>query len=72
MQYERDANGQNPLPKPCIDTGIGLERISALLQGSHDNFDSDLFTPLINKVADLSGVETTATDNGGVSHPRYF
>ena len=68
MQYERDASGQNPLPKPCIDTGIGLERISALLQGSHDNFDSDLFTPLINKVADLSGVETTATDNGGVSH----
>ena len=68
MQYERDPDGQHPLPKPCIDTGIGLERISALLQGSHDNFDSDLFTPLIGKVADLSGVETEATDNGGVSH----
>ena len=68
MQYERDPDGQHPLPKPCIDTGIGLERISALLQGSHDNFDSDLFTPLIGKVADLSGVETKATDNGGVSH----
>ena len=68
MQYERGADGQAPLPKPCIDTGIGLERISALLQGSHDNFDSDLFTPLIEKVADLTGVEPLATENNGVSH----
>ena len=68
MQYERGADGQAPLPKPCIDTGIGLERISALLQGSHDNFDSDLFTPLIEKVADLTGVAPAATENNGVSH----
>ena len=57
MQFERDASGQmTPLPKPSIDTGMGLERISAVVQGYHSNFESDLFRPLIDFIQELSGV----------------
>jgi alanyl-tRNA synthetase len=57
MQFERDASGQmTPLPKPSIDTGMGLERISAVVQGHHSNFESDLFRPLIDFIHELSGV----------------
>src|SRR4029453_6990671 len=45
------------LPKPSIDTGMGLERIAAVLQGTHDNYKIDLFGALISHVADLTGVE---------------
>ncbi|MGI6657127.1 MAG: alanine--tRNA ligase [Desulfobulbus sp.] len=56
MQFYRDENGVlTPLPKPSIDTGMGLERIAAVLQGKTNNFDSDLFAPLIDAVATLSG-----------------
>jgi len=56
MQYERDADGHmKPLPKPSIDTGMGLERLSAVAQGVHSNYDSDLFTPLILEVEKLTG-----------------
>ena len=52
MQYNRDAQGTlTPLPKPSIDTGMGLERLSAALQSKHNNFESDLFMPLIEQVA---------------------
>ena len=48
MQYDRDAAGVlTPLPKPCVDTGMGLERIAAVLQGKHSNYDIDLFQDLI-------------------------
>ena len=58
MQYERHADGeQNPLPKPSIDTGMGLERIAAILQGVHDNYDVDLFRNLIAASVDLTGVK---------------
>jgi len=51
MQYNRDASGElTPLPKPSIDTGMGLERISAVLQGKINNFDSDMFSPIINAI----------------------
>ncbi|MGR4001058.1 MAG: alanine--tRNA ligase [Alphaproteobacteria bacterium] len=66
MQYERGAGGQTELPRPSIDTGIGLERISALLQGSHDNFDGDLFVPLLDAVAEHTGI--APEDSRGVSH----
>jgi alanyl-tRNA synthetase len=51
MQYNRDASGAlTPLPRPSIDTGMGLERISAVLQGKITNFDSDIFRPLISAI----------------------
>ncbi|MEZ5893728.1 MAG: alanine--tRNA ligase [Parvularculaceae bacterium] len=56
MQFERFADGkQTSLPKPSIDTGMGLERIAAVLQGVHDNYDVDLFRTLINASVDLTG-----------------
>ncbi len=55
MQYERDAKGTlNPLPKPSIDTGMGLERVVAIMEGKISNYDSSLFMPLIEEVAALS------------------
>jgi alanyl-tRNA synthetase len=55
MQYEQVAGGERkPLPRPSIDTGMGLERITAVLQGKHDNYDIDLFRRLIEASADLT------------------
>jgi alanyl-tRNA synthetase len=56
MQFERDAHGQlTPLPRPSIDTGMGLERVAAVMQGVLSNYDTDLFRPLIASVEALSG-----------------
>lgn len=56
MQYDRDSEGKlTSLPRPSIDTGMGLERLTAVLQGKHNNFDSDLFMPLIERVSLLCG-----------------
>ncbi len=58
MQYEQLAGGKRvDLPKPSIDTGMGLERIAAVLQGTHDNYKIDLFSAIIGQVADLTGVD---------------
>ena len=58
MQYEQHADGSRTgLPKPSIDTGMGLERISAVLQGTHDNYRTDLIRSLIMASSDLSGVD---------------
>jgi alanyl-tRNA synthetase len=58
MQYEQLAGGKRvDLPRPSIDTGMGLERIAAVLQGTHDNYKIDLFGALIEAVADLTGVD---------------
>jgi alanyl-tRNA synthetase len=57
MQFNRDASGTlTPLPKPCVDTGMGLERVSAVLQGVISNYDTDLFVPLLDRAAELIGV----------------
>ncbi len=55
MQYDRDAAGKlNPLPSPSVDTGMGLERLAAVMQGVHNNYDIDLFQALIQAVAALT------------------
>ncbi len=54
MQFYRDETGKmTPLPKPSIDTGMGLERVAAVVQGKQTNYDSDLFTPIISSIATL-------------------
>src|SRR4051812_19688300 len=67
MQYEQQASGQRvDLPRPSIDTGMGLERIAAVLQGTHDNYKIDLFGAIISHVADLTDVPSEGPQ--GVSH----
>jgi len=67
MQFDRDASGKlNPLPKPSIDTGAGLERLTSVLQSKISVFDTDLFTPLIQRAAELTGT-TPARVGTGVS-----
>ncbi len=62
MQFDKSADGKlTPLPKPSVDTGMGLERIAAVLQGVHNNYDTDLFQPLIKATAKLAG-KTDLTD----------
>ena len=61
MQFDRDASGKlNPLPKPSIDTGAGLERLTAVLQGQISNYATDLFNPLIEHAAKLTGLTGTS------------
>jgi len=58
MQFNRDAAGTlHPLPKPSIDTGMGLERLAAVAQGVYSNYDSDVFTPLLSAVGIRAGVQ---------------
>ena len=65
MQYNRDENGVlTPLPRPSIDTGMGLERLASLLQGVDSNFDTDLFTPLIKEIEKLSGQKYDQGEKG--------
>ena len=56
MQFDRDASGKTtPLPKPSVDTGAGLERITAILAGKNNNYDTDLFAGIIGKIEEISG-----------------
>ena len=72
MQFDRDSGGKlNPLPKPSIDTGMGLERVAAVLQGKISNYDTDLFVPLIERAADLTStdVRTGRVGTGAPARP---
>ncbi len=65
MQYERTADGKlNPLPKPSIDTGMGLERVIAIKEGVFNNFDSSNFKPIIEKIEELANKKATAENIG--------
>ena len=65
MQYERTADGKlNPLPKPSIDTGMGLERVIAIKEGVLNNFDSSNFKPIIEKIEELTGKKATPENIG--------
>lgn len=58
MQFNRDASGElHPLPKPSVDTGMGLERIAAVMQGVHSNYDIDLFQALLKAAAEVLGLD---------------
>ncbi len=60
MQYNRDMQGKlTPLPKPCVDTGMGLERVCAVIQGVHDNYDIDLFQTLLQSLSEIINYKNT-------------
>ncbi|MBV9695426.1 MAG: alanine--tRNA ligase, partial [Gammaproteobacteria bacterium] len=64
MQYERGADGVlRPLPKPSVDTGMGLERIAAVMQGVHSNYDIDLFKNLIRAAGQLAGTQVLTSSS---------
>src|SRR6195952_193525 len=66
MQFDRSSDGVlTPLPKPSIDTGMGLERIACVLQGKLSNYESDLFTPLLAKAAELTHFQSTTALSSG-------
>ena len=68
MQFDRDDSGNlTPLPRPSVDTGAGLERLAMILQSAESCYGTDLFTPLIDRVSKLSGVEYSK-DQLGISH----
>ena len=64
MQYDRDKAGKlNPLPRPSVDTGMGLERLAAVMQGVHSNYEIDLFKHLIDAVAKVTGCKDKANNS---------
>ena len=68
MQYDRDESGElHPLPKPSIDTGMGLERLAAVIQGQDSNYHTDLVFPFVEEAARISGVKYGAGDDSDVS-----
>ena len=65
MQFERDASGEmTPLPKPSVDTGMGLERMSSIIQSVDSIFQTDLFVPIIKKIEQLSGTKIWPSRQG--------
>jgi alanyl-tRNA synthetase len=68
MEFERAADGTlTPLPAPSIDTGMGLERMTAVIQGKHSNYDTDVFRPLIARMEEAAGVSYGADPEADVS-----
>ncbi|MEM9305025.1 MAG: alanine--tRNA ligase [Pseudomonadota bacterium] len=64
MQFDRNAGGETrPLPKPCVDTGMGLERLAAILQGVHSNYQIDIFQSLIRRAGALTGCADLAQNS---------
>ncbi len=69
MQYDRGADGKlTNLPKPSVDTGMGLERLAAVIQGVDSNYDTDLFTHILRKIEEVTGKKYTGTFLEGVAN----
>jgi alanyl-tRNA synthetase len=69
MQFDRDADGElHPLPAPSIDTGMGFERLAAVLQGADSNYGTDLFTPLVERAVEVVGTPYAYDTSAGVSY----
>ncbi len=68
MQYDRDESGKlHPLPKPSIDTGMGLERLAAVVQHVRSNFDTDLIKPIIELTANIAGIKYNESEHQDIS-----
>ncbi|MBI5233011.1 MAG: alanine--tRNA ligase, partial [Deltaproteobacteria bacterium] len=68
MQYNRDVSGMlMPLPNPCIDTGMGLERLTAVIQSKHSNYETDIFMPLINYTEKRAGLRFKTSEETDMS-----
>jgi alanyl-tRNA synthetase len=72
MQFEKTPEGRFSLPKPSIDTGAGLERVAAALQGCYNNYNTDIFTSIMKKIEDLSGKKYLAADGSELPHTAAF
>ncbi|RPJ76073.1 MAG: alanine--tRNA ligase, partial [Alphaproteobacteria bacterium] len=72
MQFEKTPEGRFSLPKPSIDTGAGLERVAAALQGCYNNYNTDIFTSIMNKIEELSGKKYLAANGSELPHTAAF
>lgn len=72
MQFEKTPEGRFSLPKPSIDTGAGLERVAAALQGCYNNYNTDIFASIMKKIEELSGKKYLAADGSELAHTAAF
>ncbi|MGZ3808550.1 MAG: alanine--tRNA ligase, partial [Bacteriovorax sp.] len=72
MQFEKTPEGRFTLPKPSIDTGAGLERVAAAIQGCYNNYNTDIFAPIMRKIEDLTGKKYLAADGSELPHTDAF
>ncbi len=72
MQYEKTPEGRFNLPKPSIDTGAGLERVAAALQGCYNNYNTDIFFPIMRKIEEMTGKKYLAIDKTELPHTAAF
>lgn len=72
MQFEKTPEGKFPLPKPSIDTGAGLERVAAALQACYNNYNTDIFAPIMRKIEELTGKKYLSADGKDLPHTAAF
>lgn len=72
MQFEKTPEGRFSLPKPSIDTGAGLERVAAALQGCYNNYNSDIFSSIMKKIEELSGKKYLSPEGKDLPHTAAF
>ncbi len=72
MQFEKTPEGKFPLPKPSIDTGAGLERVAAALQNCYNNYNTDIFSPIMRKIEEMTGKKYLLADGSDHPHTAAF